>query len=197
MSPEDRQKYIGGLVARGGVSIDPDDPAFELVILNRLMLEDSFGAILDRLERLAQGMPRDIAQAIAGHVLHFDRKIVEMNHASDEAAKILHQIAAEAVQIHTDAAMAAKAKVETDLLASVQTAVQAVVRAELAAASQQIGQAAGVVTKSADAAVAKIEQSSGIGWAAGTEAASSKIFWVAGAGIAGASAMFILIKVLG
>lgn len=154
-------------------------------------------SLLDRVEKLRDGLPRDVAQAVAGHVLHFDRKIAEMNRASDEAAKILHQIAAEAVQIHSDAAAAAKAKVETDLLASVQTAVQAVVRAELAAASQQIGQAAGVVTKSAEIAVAKIEQSSSIGWAAGNEAASSKIAWVTGAGIAGASAMFILIKVFG
>lgn len=39
-TPDGRRQYIADLVARGGVQIDPDDPAFELVILNRLVLDD-------------------------------------------------------------------------------------------------------------------------------------------------------------
>lgn len=44
-TPDGRRQYIADLVARGGVQIDPDDPAFELVILNRLVLDDQKGEL--------------------------------------------------------------------------------------------------------------------------------------------------------
>ncbi len=44
-TPDARRQYIADLVARGGVQIDPDDPAFELVILNRLVLADQKGEL--------------------------------------------------------------------------------------------------------------------------------------------------------
>lgn len=158
-------------------------------------------SLVDRLEKLRDGLPRDVAQAVAGHVLHFDRKIAEMNKASDDVAKILHQIAGQAEQIHTAAAEAAKAKVEGDILASVhatvQAAAKAVVQAELSAAYQQLGVATGHLNASTEAAIRRIQESAGVGWAAGSEAASAKVFWVAGAAIGGAAIMYIVMRMLG
>ena len=36
----DRRKYIAELVEKTGIRIDEDDPAFVLVLLNRLILQD-------------------------------------------------------------------------------------------------------------------------------------------------------------
>ena len=51
-------RLIGEVAARYGIRLDPDDPAFALVALNQLALEDAVEQLAARMKRIAAELER-------------------------------------------------------------------------------------------------------------------------------------------
>lgn len=188
MSPEDRQKYIAGLVARGGAKIDPDDPSFELVILNRLMLEDA-GAIFDQV---TQNNVVRLAQAMAQHVVALDGRIEQVSATQAGVANLLRELAEHAEKTHVSAAKIGAETVKAEIREAAREAVQA----EIAASGEVLRRAVAGLDEATRAAVQQIMTSAAAGAAVGKESAEAKIFWCVGAGIVGAAAMFSVMRLM-
>jgi hypothetical protein len=110
---ENRRQYIADLVSRGAVKIDEDDPAFELVILNRLILEDKasefeqlFGDFkqkvssdVEKLEHFTQSLPASIKEAVTPSLAtvavaaeKVSRSVQEAAHHENAQKQALHQL---------------------------------------------------------------------------------------------------------
>ncbi|WP_336819881.1 hypothetical protein [Cedecea sp. MMO-103] len=84
----DRRKYIAELVEKTGIRIDEDDPAFVLVLLNRLILQDQ----KTELEALV-GQLVKVGGAVRGEVI---KQVEEQCNAT------LRQLQVEAATLKTD-----------------------------------------------------------------------------------------------
>ena len=84
----DRRKYIAELVEKTGIRIDEDDPAFVLVLLNRLVLQDQ----KTELEALV-GQLVKVGGAVRGEVI---KQVEEQCNAT------LRQLQVEAATLKTD-----------------------------------------------------------------------------------------------
>jgi hypothetical protein len=99
MTAPDIKTLIGEVAARHGVTLRPDDPAFVLVTVNQLVLEQAIAALVQRAQEMMTEFDRSAGrvQARAGRAL-----AGEVRHASAEIRQRLrHEIAEAITTIHS------------------------------------------------------------------------------------------------
>jgi hypothetical protein len=102
MTPPDVKALIGAVAARHGITLRPDDPAFALVTVNQLVLEQTITELIGRTEQMTNEFDQaaERLQARAGSVL-----AAEVRKAGAEIRQALRQdITAANIRPHGSAA---------------------------------------------------------------------------------------------
>ena len=73
----DQQRLIGEVAAKNGIRLEPDDPAFALVTLNEIVLQDTVAALTHEIRSSLQSFAESLTKTEnrAGKVLAQDVKV--------------------------------------------------------------------------------------------------------------------------
>ena len=96
----DQKRLIGEVAAKNGIRLEPDDPAFALVTLNEIVLQDTVAALTHEIRSSLQSFAESLAKTEnrAGKVLAHDVKVAaaelrrELNSDIENASLKAHEL---------------------------------------------------------------------------------------------------------
>jgi hypothetical protein len=96
----DQKRLIGEVAAKNGIRLEPDDPAFALVTLNEIVLQDTVAALTQEMRSSLHGFAESLAKTEnrAGKVLAHDVKVAaaelrrELNSDIENASLKAHEL---------------------------------------------------------------------------------------------------------
>jgi hypothetical protein len=96
----DQKRLIGEVAAKNGIRLEPDDPAFALVTLNEIVLQDTVAALTHEIRSSLQSFAESLAKTEnrAGKVLAQDVKVAaaelrrELNSDIENASLKAHEL---------------------------------------------------------------------------------------------------------
>ena len=96
----DQKRLIGEVAAKNGIRLEPDDPAFALVTLNEIVLQDTVAALTHEIRSSLHSFAESLAKTEnrAGKVLAHDVKVAaaelrrELNSDIENASMKAHEL---------------------------------------------------------------------------------------------------------
>jgi hypothetical protein len=96
----DQKRLIGEVAAKNGIRLEPDDPAFALVTLNEIVLQDTVAALTHEIRSSLHSFAESLAKTEnrAGKVLAHDVKVAaaelrrELNSDIENASLKAHEL---------------------------------------------------------------------------------------------------------
>ena len=96
----DQKRLIGEVAAKNGIRLEPDDPAFALVTLNEMVLQDTVAALTHEIRSSLQSFAESLAKTEnrAGKALAHDVKVAaaelrrELNSDIENASLKAHEL---------------------------------------------------------------------------------------------------------
>jgi len=109
----DHKRLIGEVAAKNGIRLDPDDPAFALVTLNEIVLQDTVATLTQEVRSCLQSFTESLARTEnrAGRVLAQDVKTAaaelrrELNADIENASLKAHDLVTKVSGANTRPAM--------------------------------------------------------------------------------------------
>jgi hypothetical protein len=109
----DQKRLIGEVAAKNGIRLEPDDPAFALVTLNEIVLQDTVAALTHEIRSSLHSFAESLAKTEnrAGKVLAHDVKVAaaelrrELNSDIENASLKAHEIVNKVSAVNSSAVM--------------------------------------------------------------------------------------------